>query len=278
MLQHEQEEQRGYVSPISNLRVTPSELAQAVAAIESRREGIEQDTIAIGDAIEQLGLRVSPQDVYSEIQRQQNVKREAATAAVVVPAVTAKRGFRFRNFLLSCVIVGSLMLNLLAILAFARSSSRSVEYSRPAYSVNTEYPAIEGSPVVEETIRTSDVTETRPGFANLYQLHELANGADPNEIMLRAKDAGLQSGDSQWEVYKLGGQYFVRGYTYPEGTFHLNDSWTKNDTSNVFSHFMDNKTVPRTVPLKDFTTILNPKWTTLDGKEGVQIPLQKKGD
>ncbi|GDX40318.1 hypothetical protein LBMAG21_06100 [Armatimonadota bacterium] len=75
MLQHEQEEQRGYVSPISNLRVTPSELAQAVAAIESRREGIEQDTIAIGDAIEQLGLRVSPQDVYSEIQRQQNVKR-----------------------------------------------------------------------------------------------------------------------------------------------------------------------------------------------------------
>ena len=49
------------------VRVTPEELAAAVTALQIRKEG-QPGTIAIGDAVEELGLDVTPEEVLAEVQ------------------------------------------------------------------------------------------------------------------------------------------------------------------------------------------------------------------
>jgi hypothetical protein len=58
-------------------RVTPEELAKALAAIEARKEQSERDaagTIPIGEAVQQLGFDSSADEIWNEVQtqRQQN--------------------------------------------------------------------------------------------------------------------------------------------------------------------------------------------------------------
>ena len=53
--------------PAANVRVTPEELAAAVTALQIRKEG-SPGTIAIGDAVEELGLDVSPEEVLVEVE------------------------------------------------------------------------------------------------------------------------------------------------------------------------------------------------------------------
>ncbi len=254
MLRHQEEEQTGYVSPIANLRVTPQELAEAVAAVESRREGEGggRDTIAIGDAIEQLGLSVTPQEVYAEIQRKQNVKREAALP-ILTPVTSTKSRFKFRYFALALLISGSLMMNLF-LFAVARS-----------------FYKIRRTPARFESLSLNGVTSTLPGYASLLQLHDLAKGASPATTMLN----GYATSEAKWEVRKLDGQYVVRGYTYPDGNFNANDGLIQKEETNFFSSQGDDRMKRRTVRLDDFNSLIDPEWTAPNGAEGVRIPLQK---
>ena len=75
MLRHDQEEQAAQV------RVTPEELTAAVAVLEARKQGASR-TIAIGDAIEELSLDSSPEDIFREVQtRRECVRGRQRTAA-----------------------------------------------------------------------------------------------------------------------------------------------------------------------------------------------------
>ena len=66
MLKHEDNLQASS-QPAAQVRVTPEELAAAVTALQIRKEG-QPGTIAIGDAIGELGLDVSPEEVLAEVQ------------------------------------------------------------------------------------------------------------------------------------------------------------------------------------------------------------------
>ena len=55
MLKHEDNSQTPFPSA-AQVRVTPEELAAAITALQIRKEG-QPGTIAIGDAVEELGLR-----------------------------------------------------------------------------------------------------------------------------------------------------------------------------------------------------------------------------
>ena len=70
MLRHEDSPQTPPQAPsqsAANVRVTPEELAAAVTALQIRKEG-SPGTIAIGDAVDELGLDVSPEEVLAEVE------------------------------------------------------------------------------------------------------------------------------------------------------------------------------------------------------------------
>ena len=133
-LQEEQPE--GYVSPIANLRVTAQELAQAVASIEAKRD-TNADTIAIGDAINQLGLNVTPQEVYAEIRKQQSqpiLNPLANTTPLAQEANTrTERSLRRRRNVWRLVMLASLGFNFLV---FFSARSVRVEYAQPAMAMS----------------------------------------------------------------------------------------------------------------------------------------------
>ena len=67
--------------PPAQTRVRPEELAQALAAIEARREQSAREaagTIPIGEAVQQLGFDATPEEVWTEVQAQR-VKRVRPT-------------------------------------------------------------------------------------------------------------------------------------------------------------------------------------------------------
>lgn len=75
MLKHEDNPQI-QTQPAAKVRVTPEELAAAVTALQTRKEG-QPGTIAIGEAVEELGLDVTPEEVLAEVQaRRQAIPRK----------------------------------------------------------------------------------------------------------------------------------------------------------------------------------------------------------
>ncbi len=59
--------------PAASARVTPEELARAVARIEARQaeQARQQEaTIPIGQAVEELGINVAPEEILAEVQAQ----------------------------------------------------------------------------------------------------------------------------------------------------------------------------------------------------------------
>jgi len=78
----EQQNNHPQNSAAAHARVTPEELAQAVARIEARQAEQAkrlEATIPIGQAVEELGLGMAPEEILAEIQAQrgQNIGRIA---------------------------------------------------------------------------------------------------------------------------------------------------------------------------------------------------------
>ncbi len=84
----------------AQVRVTPGELAQATAIIQARREAEAKhlaDTIALGEAVEQLGLATTPEELLSEVQKirakaqqsKSRQKRRASATAGFVGGIVA---------------------------------------------------------------------------------------------------------------------------------------------------------------------------------------------
>ena len=81
MLKHQDNPQTSPQSPsqsAANVRVTPEELAAAVTALQIRKEG-SPGTITIGDAVEELGLDVSPEEVLAEVEARRATKKRPSS-------------------------------------------------------------------------------------------------------------------------------------------------------------------------------------------------------
>ncbi len=103
MLLHEEQAPSEYAP--SSRRVTPRELAEAVAALEARKEterAREAETVSIGDALNHLGLNTSEVEVLSEVETLR--KRNAQKAQQEQIARTTRRLF-FGMFVVSTVLV-----------------------------------------------------------------------------------------------------------------------------------------------------------------------------
>lgn len=77
MLQQKLEEDQ----PAAQVRVSAKDLAEAVAAVESRNDlsGKHTDTISLGDAVDQLGLTVSAEELLAEIKAKQIQQEKLAS-------------------------------------------------------------------------------------------------------------------------------------------------------------------------------------------------------
>lgn len=64
MLQSEPEKIK---TPAAQVRVTPQELAAALARLEARQGGLD-GTIPLGDAVQELGLNATPEELLREIE------------------------------------------------------------------------------------------------------------------------------------------------------------------------------------------------------------------
>lgn len=73
MLKHQDNSQpQPPTQPAAQVRVTPEELAAAVTALQIRKEGAP-GTIAIGDAVDELGLDATPEEVLAEVEARRRV-------------------------------------------------------------------------------------------------------------------------------------------------------------------------------------------------------------
>src|SRR5437016_1602010 len=97
MLRFEESEEQS-TSP-EHLRVTPRELSEAVTAIESRRmaSARSNDTITVSDAVSQLGLSVSPEELAAELESRRRAVQQMRARA-------RSRIIRIRNYLLGLLV------------------------------------------------------------------------------------------------------------------------------------------------------------------------------
>ena len=70
MLKHKQPEEQ-LSQPAAQVRVTPEELAAAITRLEARRAGAD-GKIALGDAVRELSLDATPEEVLAEVQAGHN--------------------------------------------------------------------------------------------------------------------------------------------------------------------------------------------------------------
>lgn len=92
MLDHEH--QSSEAVPVSQYRVSPSELAQAIAELEAQQTppaSAEADTIALGTAIEELNLTASAEELWAAVEKVRLQQQALRTAPQRVSRTRSRR-------------------------------------------------------------------------------------------------------------------------------------------------------------------------------------------
>jgi hypothetical protein len=246
--------------PVAEVRVTAQELARAVAAVEGRREAFSQqeaETIPLGEAVRQLGLSVTPEELLAEI-RAQRTNTTAVTPRRTVLKPLALLKFLFAASLLACLALGLRLLYVMNESPFA-----------PPLSVITEPSS------GESAVRLSDVPDNQPVYSDLGTIYELNHGKASDQIRVGREQSDIENDPARhwWELVKLNGELYVRGWVSSDGI-----GMPSGSQANFFNRRysgLPSMTV-RTVPIEKFKDILDPALVTTQGMnehvEGVPLP------
>ena len=191
MLQHEPQITEQTPSPDQH-RVTPEELAKALAAVEARKEQSARETegtIPIGEAVRQLGFDVTPDEVWAEVQAQRTQGRRGSRP---------RRRFRMMGLIMLPVVVG-------VGLVLARLPASKSDIPKPAL------PAA--------LTASADLT-VLDGIGPKRHLETLAEVPEDHPVQATMCSCGVEFGeyDSQentWTLIKHSGRLYVRGWTLP---------------------------------------------------------------
>ncbi len=194
-------------TPVSQARVTPEELTQALAAIESRKQAEASrlaGTIPIGDAITDLHLDSTPEDIWAEVQAQrakadtsqaqsspeaaeQKVPRGAkVTVQVRQQSVTPSRNWR-KSGVIGMVLVGWLVLHN----AFGSHSGHHV-------------PSHVAAPILRPLAQVPDGQEV---YADDSALAQVSEGKPLPQITVSENESG-----NRWKIFRRSGHVYLRGY------------------------------------------------------------------
>jgi hypothetical protein len=253
MLGHEQPAEAQAISA-AQMRITPQELAEAVAAVELHQDPAAQngDTIAIGDAVQQLELHVTPEELWKEVQR----KRNQAQTTVKSP-----RGRRFR--LMPIVLLASLAANLwLGASLLNRSPATTA-------ATNSTSTAIVGDVVIPEKffgrarLKLSEAIQHRiPLYVTLDDLRQIAKS--PEKIGGWQKEFPIvqEYGTREiWRLFPLEDGLYVRGWHAKSDAIVLSSGrkipLAKN---NLFSEQVVADEEQISVPIRKLVNIYNPAY------------------
>jgi len=195
MLRHDDNsESTAPPSPAAQVRVTPQELAAALARLEARQGGLD-GTIPLGDAVQELGLNATPEELLREIEagraRQQasHPKTRLAKAGRAAAALTC----------------GGLLL-LGGLFAFRG------EAPAPPAAIAVPAPT---TPQAAPISIPDDLLVRRPDH-KMALLSEVPDG-QPILCLLAGTENGARLTDfapstSHWTLIKHGGKVYVRGW------------------------------------------------------------------
>lgn len=203
----------------AHYRVSAQELSHIVQILQARKEAEARqraNTVALGDAIEQLGLEMTPEELLAEIQadrtRRSGVsrpKRQNAAQRRTFATFAVCAG-------LAAMMVGSIHMHNL---------NRALLMDRPLYgpsefivettpSVPTQIAVSAPAGTTPERFRPfSEYDEGEVAACDFDSLHELANGKGSNRVLVQPNDT---SEDRLWAIVKQDGE--VKVYAYGTGT------------------------------------------------------------
>ncbi len=217
MLKHQEDVETGPPVFASQARVTPAELSEALAAIESRKQAEASrlaGTIPIEQAVSELHLDSSPEEIWAEVQtqrekmrteerrteerrteevraaeaaRQQQFRQPQAASWVAAPSRQKRR----RGFRIFLPLVGIWTLFHFGILPNI--------LTHPTPTVRVVHTA-----QVTTLAQIPDGTEVYADSAALVQLSE----GKP----LATVSVDKTQGDNTWTVFKRSGHVYLRGY------------------------------------------------------------------
>ena len=285
----------------ARVRVTPGELAQATAIVEARRDAEAKhlsDTIALGEAVQQLGLAATPEELFAEVQAlransPQN-KAEVAEMSAMLDQKEAERqtawlvGFTVCSLLLVAGVLiplnnipassttgasyepSSQMMYLQAINAAQNRSLPSTPASMTASATTSTTASTIASTDAEQVrklnpglFQSLDLKEGQSAHCSMKEIQSLARGANPAQIWVTKK-----AGEQTWHLTRRAGKFCVQCYTTSAEAVKI-----VNGQSAVVRVYADGDTeVPITMPLNKFA---NPSSSELQqGSDGSVIQVQ----
>jgi len=193
MLRHDDSSEAA-APPAAQVRVTPQELAAAIARLEAR-QGENEGTIPLGDAVQELGLNATPEELLREIEAGRARQQER-------PPRT--RGARLLRIGMSGLAAGALLLGGLFAVRTAPAP--------PPPVVTVTAPAVpQAAP-----IGVPDTLLVRQRDGKMVLLAEVPDG-QPVLCLLEATENGARLADFtaanvHWTLVKHGGRAYLRGW------------------------------------------------------------------
>jgi hypothetical protein len=206
MLAHEsvnQEAEQQNVSAALRARVTPEELARAIAALESKREAERQqqhDTVPLGEMVHQLGIDVTPEELLAEVEEARAARIAAQQAGG--RRLTPRQANWFLIFLLALLVAPTL----LAVL-FARLRVSPPRKASPTLAMIPLSQVADGQ-IVHIDYHTLSSLAAGQGEAGKMLVDARLTGAD--------RTAGSPAFDTEWTLIRQGNAFVVRAWATAE--------------------------------------------------------------
>ena len=233
MLRHDDNPESA-APPAAQVRVTPQELAAAIARLEAR-QGENENTIPLGDAVQELGLNATPEELLREIEADR--ARQHKSLRWTQPLLSNT----LRIFIVSAL--ASALFGIMVGFLHSPSPSRAV--------VAVIAPAApQAAP-----IGMPDRLLVRQHDGKMVLLSEVPDG-QPVLCELAATETGAKLADfapsaSHWTIIKHSGKVYVRGWIGDMSEAALRSTVV---TVHTLAHYVTSgiRPVPVTLPLDGF--------------------------
>lgn len=219
----------------AKVRVTPKELAAAITRLEARKDSDERQvdgTIPIGEAVEQLGLEATPEEVLAEVQagRQQAVPRKSRMPL----------GKRLVLSLSLPGIILGIALGGNSLLQMRHQQTIPANVSPRIWPVLL-HPDLLVSTASGKLVSLSKVKDNQPVHCNMSNVdgRVLFSQWTPNSAT-----------HNPWTLIKHNNQVYVRGWTY-----RIQPGAAQTTDMDVGARSQPNWVVPVTLPLQNLAAV-----------------------
>ena len=191
---------------VSQRRVTPDELTQALAAIEARRQA-EAGTIPIDQAVSELHLDSTSDEIWAEVQAQRmkaslpkaapvvQPQQAAPPVSVSMPAVRVRhRGWR--RLLAPVVVIGVLM------------STGVIPHNFTSHGFSPSLLTDKHFPTAAVLTPLSTVPDGKEVYADDNALSQISKGKPAAQVAV-SQDPSSNS----WTLVKMRGHVYLHGFT-----------------------------------------------------------------